>query len=190
MGLRRQSLTSATMVAFLLALLAVWQRPATAQSAPARAAAAAVPRLPDGHPDLQGVYDLATLTPLERPAVFADRLTLTDQQARQLEGAVAARKERASLPDRGDRPAPPIGGDGSSGAAGNVGGYNNFWIDNGTSYVIVDGQKRTSVIIDPPNGRVPAPTAAARQRQASRVVRTTSDEQRSEERRVGKECRL
>ena len=179
MRLRARPLTSATTFALLLALLAVWQGSLRAQNTRARTASAALPRMPDGHPDLQGTYDVATLTPIERPAAFSDHLTLTDQQARQLEGAAAARKERASLPDRGDRLAPPVGGDGSTGAAGGVGGYNNFWIDNGSSYVIVDGQKRTSVIIDPPNGRVPAPTAAARQRIASRVVRTTSDEQES-----------
>ena len=183
MRLRVRHLTSATTFALLLSVSGAWQGPVRAQNAPRRpgsaSAAAAIPRMPDGHPDLQGIYDLATLTPLERPAMFGDHLTLTDQQARQLEGAVASRKDRLALPDRSDRPAPPVGGDGSTGAAGGVGGYNNFWIDNGTAYVIVDGQKRTSVIIDPPNGRVPAPTAAARQRQASRVVRTTSDEQES-----------
>ncbi|HUR32621.1 MAG TPA: hypothetical protein VM032_02430 [Vicinamibacterales bacterium] len=182
MDVRARFLTSAASLALLLAFVAASQRLATAQQATSRVTASApgaMPRLPDGHPDLQGTYDVATLTPLERPAAFGDQLNMTEQQARQLEGAVAARKERASLPDRGDRPAPPIGGDGSTGAAGNVGGYNNFWVDNGTAYVTVNGQKRTSIIIDPPNGRVPALTAAARQRQASRVVRTTSDEQES-----------
>jgi len=62
----------------------------------------------------------------------------------------------------GERPssrvAPPVGGDGSTGAAGNVGGYNNFWIDSGTQYFQIDGQKRMSILIDPPDGRVPALT--------------------------------
>lgn len=179
--------TSATAVAIGLALAMVSQTSAAGQRAtspagarPVRGSEAAAPlRTPDGHPDLQGTYDLATLTPLERPAMFGNQLTLSDEQARRLERAVADRRERASQPDRADRAAPPIGGDGSTGAAGNVGGYNNFWVDNGETYVTVDGQKRTSIIIDPPNGRVPPPTAAARQRQASRVVRTTSDEQES-----------
>ena len=55
-----------------------------------------------------------------------------------------------------DREAPPLGGDGSGGAAGNVGGYNTFWIDNGDSVVEVDGKFRTSIITDPPSGRLPA----------------------------------
>jgi hypothetical protein len=174
---------SRTFLALLLAAVCIVQLPASGQ-APGRAAATrggTLPRTPDGHPDLQGTYDLATLTPLERPAAFGTQLTMTDEQARRLEQAMAVRRERASLPDRADRAAPPVGGDGSTGAAGNVGGYNNFWVDNGTAYVTVNGQKRTSIIVDPPNGRVPPLNAEARQRQAARTVRTTSDEQESDD---------
>src|SRR4029434_6835980 len=46
----------------------------------------------------------------------------------------------------------------------NVGGYTSFWIDRGSSYVQIDGQKRTSLVIDPPDGKVPQMTAAARER--------------------------
>ena len=106
-----------------------------AQSTTRAARPGALPRTPDGHPDLQGVYDLATLTPLESAA--NQPLVLTDDEAARLEKQVADRKFRAGLPSRGDRDAPPKGGDGSTGAAGNVGGYNNFWIDNGTRYVEV-----------------------------------------------------
>jgi hypothetical protein len=109
--------------------------------------------------------------------MFGNNLTLTPQQAQQLEKQVADRIERAARPSDGNRAAPPIGGDGSAGAAGNVGGYNNFWIDSGTQYVTVNGEKRTSIIVDPPNGRAPQLTAAARQRNAARAQTTTSDEQ-------------
>jgi hypothetical protein len=136
------------------------------------------PRTPDGHPDLQGVYDLATLTPLERAA--GQPLVQTDDEAARLEKLVADRKFRAGLPTKGDRSAPPKGGDGSTGAAGNVGGYNNFWIDNGTRYVTVDGRKRMSIIVDPPDGRVPPLTEAARQR-AARTSRPTADQQSRED---------
>ena len=140
---------------------------------------APIARTPDGHPDLQGVYDLATLTTLERPAGVP--LVMTDEQAAKLEKQVTDRIERASLPSKGDRDAPPVGGDGSVGAAGNVGGYNNFWIDSGTQYNLIDGQKRSSIVIDPPNGRVPQLTQEARRRAAARVVRSTSDEQSRED---------
>ena len=65
------------------------------------------------------------------------------------------------------------------GPAGNVGGYNNFWLDGGTQYITVDGQKRRSLIIDPPDGRVPAMTDAARA--AQRVARGAADVRRSSE---------
>ena len=71
------------------------------------------------------------------------------------------RIERLAAPSDPNRPAPPQGGDGSTGAAGNVGGYNNFWIDAGERVAIVNGEYRTSLIVDPPDGRVPALTDAA-----------------------------
>src|SRR6266571_2196046 len=138
--------------------------------------AAQTPRLPrtlDGHPDLQGTYDIATMTPLERAP--GTPLVMTKEEAAKIEQQRSDRVQRAALPSKGDRNAPPVGGDGSAGAAGNVGGYNNFWVDNGTEYYTIDGQKRMSVIIDPPDGRVPALTSQARQHAASRVARPTSD---------------
>ena len=77
------------------------------------------PRTRDGHPDLQGMYDLATLTPLERPAGVNPMLSA--EEAARLEKAVAERMRLLALPSRTDRGAPPVGGDGSKGAAGNVG---------------------------------------------------------------------
>jgi hypothetical protein len=152
-----------------------------AGQAPSRTAVTSPPavaaRTVDGHPDLQGTYDVATLTPLERQAAYGSQQTLTKAEADRLENQVAQRIERAAQPSQGDRNAPPIGGDGSSGAAGNVGGYNNFWIDSGTRYMVINGEKRTSILVEPPNGRIPPLTAAARQRNAARTIQTTSDQQ-------------
>jgi hypothetical protein len=148
------------------------------QASAAAPAKAGFPRMADGHPDLQGTYDIATLTPLERQA--GTPLVLTDEQAARLERQTANRIERAAEPSKGDRSAPPVGGDGSTGAAGNVGGYNNFWIDSGTQFFSIDGQKRTSIIIDPPDGRVPGLTPQARQRAAARFQRPTSDVQEND----------
>ncbi len=137
------------------------------------------PRLPDGHPDLQGTYDLATLTPLERAA--GSKAVLTPEEAAKLEKDTAAQKDKANEAIKGDRSAPPKGGDGSLGAAGNVGGYNNFWLDPGSRYTVVDGQIRASIVVDPADGRVPIMTPAARQRMLAALARPTSDAQESKD---------
>jgi hypothetical protein len=135
------------------------------------------PRLPDGHPDLQGTYDLATLTPIDRPAGL--KAFYTKEEAAKLEAVAAKRREQGDESIRADRAAPPRGGDGSSGAAGNVGGYNTGWLDPGSTFTVVDGQKRTSLIIDPPDGRVPAMKPEARKRALALIARPTSDTQES-----------
>jgi hypothetical protein len=142
-----------------------------ASSASAQRAASLL-RTPDGHPDFQGIYDIATMTPLEREQ--GTPLVMTREEAARLEKVRSDRVQRLARPSDGNRNAPPVGGDGSTGAAGNVGGYNNFWVDNGTEYFSIDGQKRMSIIVDPPDGRVPQLVPEARQR-AARVARPTSD---------------
>jgi hypothetical protein len=129
--------------------------------------------MPDGHPDLQGTYDLATLTPVERPA--GAKAAFTKEDAAKLEAAAARQREQGDRSIQGDRSAPPKGGDGSAGAAGNVGGYNTGWLDPGSTFTVVDGQKRTSLVIDPPDGRVPAMKPEARRRLAGLLARPTSD---------------
>ena len=149
--------------------------PAAGQASKSSGKPYSPPRLAEGNPDLQGVYDLGTLTPLERPA--GAKPVLTREEAEKQEGAFEARRRRLNAPSRPDRPAPPKSGDGSTGAAGGVGGYNNFWLDPGSKYNVVDGQFRTSLIIDPPDGRIPPYTAAASQRVAALRGRPTSDAQ-------------
>ncbi|OFW22851.1 MAG: hypothetical protein A3H97_10065 [Acidobacteria bacterium RIFCSPLOWO2_02_FULL_65_29] len=158
--------------ASLLTVSVAGQTPAAA--AKTAKPAAAKFRTPEGYPDLQGLYNTATLTPLERadPA----KLVMTDAEAAAIERTEATRIERAARPSDGGRDAPPVGGDGSTGAAGNVGGYNNFWIDRGTSVITVDGQRRTSLVVDPPSGRVPQVRAEAMRRNAAAVrAAPTSD---------------
>ena len=125
-------------------------------------------RTSDGKADLQGIWTNATITPLERPQNMKN-LVLSEEEAARMEKAVVDRRDRLSEPSDPNRTAPPQGGDGSTGAAGNVGGYNNFWLDPGERVAIVDGQRRSSLIIDPPDGRVPSLTPEARARQAARV---------------------
>src|SRR5688572_5066695 len=142
----------------------------TATSMIAQQAKPAALRTADGKPDLQGIWSNATITPLERPQNVTS-LVLSDEEAARMERATLERRERLNQPSDPDRPAPPKGGDGSTGAAGNVGGYNNFWLDPGERVAVVDGQRRSSLIIDPPNGRVPALTEEARARQQERAKR-------------------
>src|SRR5262245_24502363 len=96
------------------------------------------PRLADGRPDLQGTFDLATLTPLERPNGM--NAVLSREEVAKPEGAAATLLALGSRPASGERAAPPKGGDGSRGAAGNVGGYNSFWLDPGSTFTIVNGE--------------------------------------------------
>ena len=130
-----------------------------------------IPRMPDGTPDLSGTYDIATLTPLERPAEFGDELYLTPEEAEKIveqQRQFVERRSQRSDPNRaapGQGGAPPAGLDDSQrgiAGAGEVGGYNNFWVDRGDSVVMVDGKFRTSILTDPPNGRRPPMTPAGR----------------------------
>jgi hypothetical protein len=152
-------------------------------AAPAKkqAAAGGVPRMPDGKPDLQGTYDIGTITPLQRAA--GTPLVLTEEEAAKREQQVAARSENLNAAIDGNRAAPPSGGDGSPGPYGNVGGYNNFWLDPGTHFTVVDGQKRASLLVDPPDGRLPPLTPDAQQRptRGGYNSRPTSDQAAREE---------
>jgi hypothetical protein len=175
--MRDRLLTWLGVLAVVVAVVSVAPVDVAGQAgAPAKrpAAPGGIPRTPDGHPDLQGTYDLATLTPLQRAA--GSPLVLTDEAAKKLEKQVADRTARDAGPVAADRKAPPTGGDGSPGPYGNVGGYNNFWLDPGTQYTAIDGQKRASLIVDPPDGRVPALTELAQQRNTTRRYRPTSDQ--------------
>lgn len=127
------------------------------------------PRTPEGRPDFSGVYDIATLTPLVRPANLADRPSITDEEAQAMARATAAIKAKNDKASDPNRPPPPTGGDGSEGAAGNVGGYNTLWIENGTGAFKIEGKYRTSIIVDPKNGRLPEMTPDAAKRAAARA---------------------
>ena len=120
----------------VVALLTIYAVLAGVNPAVAQAAAEdeQTPRTAWGAPDLQGVWDFRTLTPLQRPEEFEGREVLTADEA-------SAREERAQA-GTVDRPPPP----------GNPGGYNRFWMDD-PSFA---ENERTSLIVDPPDGRIPA----------------------------------
>ena len=120
-----------------------------------------VPQTAWGAPDLQGVWDFRTITPLERPENLGDKAFLTQEEAAQREQGAVDRAAR--LWDREAR---------RTEAGGNVGGYNNFWMDQGTNVI---GTRRTSLIIDPPNGRLPEVTETGRARAAANRGSFSSD---------------
>jgi hypothetical protein len=107
---------------------------------------------PDGQPDLQGVWSFATITPLERPAELAGKQFFTEKEAVEYEKEVLKRTNR----DRRDGPA-----DADVSRA-----YNDFWWDSGNKVVTT---RRTSLIIDPPDGKLPALTPAGQKRTADRA---------------------
>src|SRR6266849_2649368 len=172
--MRKRLFSRTSAVAMALALISLTALPMAGQ-VKNTAAHSALPRTPDGHPDLQGPYDLATMTPLERLPGYPP--FLTKEKAEALEKAEAERRAKDDQPSQTDRPAPPVGGDTSApksffealekAGGGAVGGYNRYWLNQGTAYTVVDGQIRTSIVVDPPDGHVPPQNAAARKRLAT-----------------------
>lgn len=118
-------------------------------------------RTPWGDPDLQGNWTNATLTPLERPEGHGP--VMSPEEVARIERGAEARFEAALAPSDPDREAPPVGGDGSTGAAGGVGGYNSIYIDRGDRVAVVNGEPRSSLVTHPADGRVPEFTEQARQ---------------------------
>ncbi len=103
------------------------------------------PRMPDGHPDLQGVWTNSSITTLERPNP-ALPLVLDAAQVKQLEAARAAENAEDAAPSSTTE-APKAG---IAIVPGNL-----FWLDRGFKVAVVDGEARSSWIIDPPNGKLP-----------------------------------
>ena len=119
------------------------------------------PRTSWGAPNLQGVWDFRSITPMQRPEELANKVFLTEEEASNLEQETLARNEnllsrpaqRTEVTESVDR-----------GEEGAPGFYNNFWLDRGTTIVET---RRTSLIVDPPNGQVPPLTSVAAAKQAA-----------------------
>ena len=112
-------------------------------------------RTPWGDPDLQGVWSIATITPFERPVALADKAQLTEQEA-------AAAEETFRKTQNQDRR------DGAGTDADVALAYNDFWWDRGTK---VASTRQTSLVVDPPDGRVPALTPEGQKRATERAAR-------------------
>src|SRR5262245_6349574 len=134
----------------VIPLTAQAQKPAAPKTAAKTAAKAAMPRADDGKPDLQGTWDFAQLTPFERPNALAGKSSFAnDDEAEEF----AQNRIETQNKDRRD-----------GGAAADLErAYNDFWWDFGKRVA-----KQTSLVIDPPEGRVPPLTAAAQARFSQR----------------------
>jgi hypothetical protein len=139
--------------AVMVVTAAALQVPVAAQS---RAAAAkttrpvtsSVPRTEWGQPDLRGIWDFGSATPLQRPDALAAKEFLSDEEVAAVEDQTARNRSDESR----------------ASSCGGVGNYNSFWYDYGPKVV---GSKRTSLVVDPPDGRIPPLTPQAQQRQAA-----------------------
>jgi len=123
-------------------------------------------RTADGKPDLQGTFTFATITPLQRPAALSGKDVLSPSEAAEFEASENDRLNRDLFdPEKGQ---PSAGYPGR--ADGGVLSYNDFWYERGNQ---LTADRRTSLIIDPPDGRIPF-SAATRARMAERAARTNA----------------
>ena len=135
-------------LACLLVVAAITVSPLAAQERP---------RTPWGQPDLQGVWDFRTITPMERPEERSDQEFLSAEEAANLgQEAVDRENNLASRPAQRTEVDPS--GNVDRGVDGAPGSYNNFWFDRGTSVI---STRRTSLVTNPVDGRVPALTPEA-----------------------------
>jgi hypothetical protein len=138
-----------------------WLATVTLAPLPAAAQGKASPpsRTPDGKPNLAGIYSFSTITPLQRPDALAGKGTLTEEEAAAFEADENKRLNRDLFdPEKGQ----PSAGYAPR-AQGGVLSYNEFWYERGSK---LTGDKRTSLIVDPPSGTIPF-TEAARRRVAA-----------------------
>jgi hypothetical protein len=140
-------------LAAALALAALASAPGAGQSRNVETRTAA--RTPWGDPDLQGVWSIATITPFERPGALADKQVLTAEEAAEIERTNLATNNQ----DRRD---------GAGTDADVARAYNDFWWDRGTKVV---STRQTSLVVDPPDGRVPALTPEGQKRATERAAR-------------------
>ena len=122
------------------------------------------PRNAFGQPDFEGVWTNNSLTPLQRPEAWADKATLTDEELKQVQAATRQLEEKGDALFGDELISDVLAGKKESESHDTeTGNYNSFWLPNRH----IDN--RTSLIIDPPNGRIPALTPEARARQAARA---------------------
>ena len=132
------------------------------KTAAAKSAGYQAPRNSLGQPDLQGIWDFRTLTPLERPVELGDKATFTKEEQAAFKSQTIDVLDVDKARDENDNAVSDTNTDVE-------GAYNNFWFDYGTS---MNEDRRTSLITDPANGRLPALTEEAVTRMKQNHLRT------------------
>lgn len=141
----------------------------------------AVPRTPWGQPDLQGLWDFRTVTPLERPIELAGKQTLTEQEAAEFEQRIAV--SRNADTNRGKAVRRIVNGTAETEDVALA--YNDFWWDRGTKVI---STRRTSLIVDPADGRIPPLTPQAKQRLSAEDAVRERPAEGPEDRSVAERC--
>ena len=160
--MRHRSLTLLVALTIGMAVVSFASAPAAGQAStpavkatkpPAATGWTPASRTPDGQPDLEGFWNFQTATPLERPKEFADKAFLTETEAAALEAKAARESADDVLTGAPEQ--------------GNPGTYNNFWNDRGLRVV---PSRRTSLIVDTPDGKMPPLTPEAQKRRAENLA--------------------
>ena len=155
-----------------IALPAVAQVPSAAMAAgPAKTSNWTPPRTPDGQPDLQGIWNNGTITPMERPAELAGKQFFTEKEAAEYEKRVVARVNRDQREPGSERDVARA--------------YNDAWWDSGTKVVRT---LRTSIVIDPQDGKIPALTQSAQKAQSARLEAMRRPPAGPEDRGLAERC--
>ena len=152
---------------------AIGQTPAaTPKTTPAKRAWTP-PRTPWGEPDLRGIWDFATITPMERPKEMAGKEVVSEGEAAEFEKQTL---QRGNADRRDGGPEADVGR-----------AYNQFWYDRGTKVI---STRRTSLIVDPPDGRIPPVTGEAKKRAAARAEVVRGGPAGPEDRSLWERCIL
>ena len=171
----------------LAAALCAFSASAALAGPSAATGARKAPRNAWGQPDLSGVWTNATITTLERNPIFGDRKVLTQAEAKQLESGNAARVQRAAEATKDGVKVdelPSCGG----GQTGPACGYNNFWVDPGTKVVRIGAEARTSIIVEPKDGRLPLKPATRARIAAAQGNARVGNFDGPERRPLGERC--